>query len=407
MNDYRRQKCNKNNLGIFQKFSLLMYFIVVSNPDLNNSRVIWWGIFGFVLLAFLLYIYINNFSIKKIKIKYITWNILFISFSIASSLWAIDSGCSFEIIKKMLIRSIVLWFVSILCTEKADFFEVLKLFTIANAINFIYIFYTIDLTTLGNMRIGAGSLGEEWNANDIGMTMAFSAFIAYFLFKNQKNKKGKFLYSIAITFFAVIVLFTGSKKALFIFIFAPLFLYYITSRNKIRATFLMLLGGVCLLYFVMNIPSLYSVIGRRIKSFLSYFIGSGNVDRSTLLRIGMIDYGFLWFKERPILGYGINNYSKLYGSITGWYTYSHNNYIELLVGVGIIGTVIYYSSYLYLIKNALGKKNLFSAFAFVLIITIMITEIGLVSYVAFYIQLLICFGFSAILIAEQEGMNNE
>ena len=331
---------------------------------------------------------------------------MFISFSVLSSLWAVDSSCSFEITKKMLIRSMVLWFVSIVCNEKTDFLDILKLFIIASVINSLYILLAVDLTTLGNVRIGAGSLGEEWNANGIGMTMAFSAFMAYFLFKNQKNKKEKLLYLMVTIFFGIIVLFTGSKKALFIFIFAPLLFYYVTSENKIRTTILILLGGICLLYLIMNVSSLYNVIGKRIKKFLFYFTKKGKPDSSTLSRMKMIKYGFLCFKRKPILGYGINNYIPLFGRLTGWYTYSHNNYIELLVGIGIVGTAIYYFSYIYILKKTLGKKDLFSVFACVSIITILIVEIGLVSYITFYIQLLICLGFSVSSINEQKGMTN-
>lgn len=401
------QNWNKYKAGFYQKISLLMFFIISFNADLNNSRIIWWGTFGFLLIIFLLYIHTKNFTIKKIKMKYIVWNISFICFSVLSTTWAISAGYSIEVIKKMLIRSTVLWFISILCNEKNDFFKILNLFIIASVVNSIYILWKIDLATLGNIRIGAGSLGEDWNANAIGMTMAFAAFMSYFLYKTEQNTKKKLLYFISILFFGIIVLFTGSRKALFIFGFAPLLFYYISSENKMRTTFLILLGGACLLYFVMNAPTLYNIIGKRIKSFWFYFSGNGNADSSTITRMEMINHGFIWFKEKPILGYGINNYSKLYGATTDRYTYAHNNLIELLVGMGFLGVIIYYYIYIYIIKNTFGKKNLFSAFAFTSIITILIVEIGLVSYITFYIQLLICLSFSAISIAEQEELNSE
>src|SRR5690606_34205038 len=64
-------------------------------------------------------------------------------------------------------------------------------------------------------------------------------------------------------------------------------------------------------------------------------------------------------------------------------TYSHNNFIELLVGVGLIGFLIYYSIYFYifyhLFKLTLYKK-IYALVLFILFLTWFIAEFGAVNY---------------------------
>lgn len=148
----------------------------------------------------------------------------------------------------------------------------------------------------------------------------------------------------------------------------------------------------------MNIPEFYNVLGIRIKGMTNFFSGQGNVDDSTLVRIQMIDRGIELFKKKPILGYGIANYSV----VSPFSTYSHNNYVELLVGVGIIGTIVYYSIYIYIIFNLLRfkKKDKSLSLFFALVLGIVVMEYGLVSYYIEIYQIIIASAFSAINISQ-------
>ena len=83
---------------------------------------------------------------------------------------------------------------------------------------------------------------------------------------------------------------------------------------------------------------------------------SGEEDTS---RVTLFQYGMNWFLDNPILGVGINNFRVLStktSEFAGMSFYAHNNYVELLVDIGIVGIVIYYSAYYYLYLN-LRKYN--------------------------------------------------
>jgi O-antigen ligase len=96
----------------------------------------------------------------------------------------------------------------------------------------------------------------------------------------------------------------------------------------------------------------------------------------------MISHGWDLFLKEPVLGYGLNNFSILFAKILGE-GYAHNNYIELLVDLGMIGTIAYYSFYAFIIGKLIGirndltgLRNFFLAFMLVLLVF----DIGNVTY---------------------------
>src|SRR5690606_29786498 len=66
-------------------------------------------------------------------------------------------------------------------------------------------------------------------------------------------------------------------------------------------------------------------------------ISGDEVENSSLHRIYFAVEGWEAFKKKPILGYGVNSFRYYYG------LYSHNNFIELLFGLGLIGFLTYYN----------------------------------------------------------------
>src|SRR5699024_11610138 len=116
--------------------------------------------------------------------------------------------------------------------------------------------------------------------------------------------------------------------------------------------------------------------------------------------MNMINAGITFFEERPLFGHGIDSFRQLYFNYVGDYRYSHNNYVELLVSVGVFGTVIYYFGLLSVLKKSFNKTNPYLIFPFVVIATILIIDYGLVSYTSYLIQYFICLAFVSI------GLNN-
>ena len=68
----------------------------------------------------------------------------------------------------------------------------------------------------------------------------------------------------------------------------------------------------------------------------------------------MRNLGRKWFLERPIFGWGLDAFTQL----SPYETYSHNNFIEILVSSGIVGFLFYYGGIAFLfMKCSAARKN--------------------------------------------------
>jgi O-antigen ligase len=261
-------------------------------------------------------------------------------------------------------------------------------FVIAGLILVFKMLIIVPINDWGTQRIG----NKIYNANAIGLYLGFATIFAAYLSMLKKQKH----YYVIMCMFFLVILATGSRKAFLLVLLGIAALNIIKSDKVWKrliaipiSTFIIILGY----QLIMNVPTLYNIIGSRIERLIYMFTGLGNVDASTRIRLGMIETGISLFKLRPFSGHGINSFTI----ISGYDTYSHNNYIELLVGVGLIGTLIYYSIYAHIIiKLAKNRRNRIASVFLIVITLLTIIEYGLVSWEGELYQILIAAAFSTI-----------
>ena len=331
-------------------------------------------------LLFVLMVFIKILSNKKIIFnKYLRYHFLFIFICLGSFFYAMSQG---NVISE--VRTLVLTFIVMVAlanhvdtTDKINW--VIKSFIISGLVASIYIIFISDFTHA--IRFGS----ELGNVNDIGMIIGISSIFSineYFRF----NKKS---YLIILIPMVIVILLTGSRKSLLFIFIATLFILYWKNRNSLKGKIKFIFIGFIILvvsfYVITEVPFLYNIIGKRIEGLIALLTGEGRADTSTITRKHMIEFGFELFKKRPFLGYGSKNYQVIYGLVHEMDRYAHNNFIELLVNVGLIGTLTYYISNFKIVKdlykhskrfnnNELG--NLFIA----IILTYFLTGISMVYY---------------------------
>lgn len=245
---------------------------------------------------------------------------------------------------------------------------------------------------------------ENVSANSIGMYCAFSVVFAFMYIQRSKqdskqNRQLSYLKTGFICWFSVIlncifVLLSASRKAI-LFMLIPIVVWLILkSKNSmqiLRNVILVCIGIIFIYIALMNVSFLYNFVGHRIESLIQGLLGSVT-DKSTNTRLLLIEIGIQWFKQRPIWGYGLLNFKALNIAIRSSDYYAHNNYIELLVDCGLVGTVIYYSLYLKCVWECFKTKNrldITSIFLFGILISMLVGEIGLVSFFSAPYQLLL------------------
>lgn len=201
----------------------------------------------------------------------------------------------------------------------------------------------LELThfTSTGFRLGTTFAG---NSNTFAIHLCIYSAVVYYdiLFENRKRYWPIFVIS------AIFILLSGSKKGLLgigIIIGILSFAKYKWKFWKYVLPVAIVVAGV---YLVENNSYFYQIMGRRFDAFL-YYLGRSEENNSTGMRMGMYHHGWEFFKQSIIWGngYGYFTAHSTYG------TYSHSNYIEMLVSFGLLGTCLYYSIFLKIIRRGL------------------------------------------------------
>lgn len=179
-----------------------------------------------------------------------------------------------------------------------------------------------------NAMIAGERMGGEY-ANPYGMVVGNAALCAayYLILKNRKR------HLFSLIFFSFFALSTASRKAMLMVVLGVIaiaVMHY--GLRRIYKTLLISAAVVAVAIYMLQSPY-FGEIGQRVLNLFS-----GEQDMSDIERTRMIEIGIDLFKERPIHGYGIGNYAALCFRET----YSHHNYVELLVSGGIIALILYY-----------------------------------------------------------------
>ena len=114
------------------------------------------------------------------------------------------------------------------------------------------------------------------------------------------------------------------------------------------------------------------------------FKGQGSY--SDRARLDMIKIGLQAFGESPFIGNGVAY------SYAQFSTYSHNNYVEILMNTGVVGFIAYYSSYAITLKRMILNCNRSeSLWGIMLLIftSFLLLEFGMVDYYTRYFQILL------------------
>ena len=155
--------------------------------------------------------------------------------------------------------------------------------------------------------------------------------------------------------FLLLVIISGTRKLL-IFI-SIITAFAIIARNpgkwmrEIIPYGFIFLG---LFIILMNVPIFYDLFGRRFDVGIDVLFGRTNIqtDSSIVGRKLLFEQAVYYWSERPLFGQGIRAFETHLNKID--YSHPHNNFIDILCSTGIVGFIIYYSRYVYLLWKTIG-----------------------------------------------------
>jgi len=205
----------------------------------------------------------------------------------------------------------------------------------------------IQYTDWGTIARHNGSMG---NANLYAVFLNIS-----FLFLLQKigkpNNLIKYLFLFSIIGLAVFeIINTGSRKGLFLMILTIGF-YFSSSFLKIKSINKIIYLIISILF--LSQAAIYLIDSKYFYRFIAGFYYN-EVAFTDFHRYALAQDGLRLFFERPIFGWGANGF-EYFNNVDK--TYSHINFLELLVNYGVIGLILFYSMYIWFGKKLYYLNN--------------------------------------------------
>ena len=309
---------------------------------------------------------------------------LFVVICLLSNLWAHNKELSLNTSSSLL----RIWFAFLLIYGVVKRYTIEMLYKVIMWGGTVFLLYTIITTGITEIIImsqtGVRYNGEEFNANALGLlgSVVTVIWFTFYLYKGFSPN------IIAGVIGVIIVVLTGSRKAFVTLVLGFFLVYILKNRIKNIPVFIIKSTVVALLVlFIINFlftMSLFSLNAGRFESFTAYLMGDDNmISHSDLMRKLLIEAGWNQFIKTPILGIGIDNGKLLAEMATGHFYYLHNNYVELLADVGIVGFLSFYILYIYFGKRmyqSYNNWNEYSKLAVILMLMLLVSDWGRVSY---------------------------
>ena len=338
------------NFGIREWIFLSYFCVIFAHMSIPYLKFI---IFMLVIFSSVI-IFLNNkrhsiLSIKNLKIFFI-WYCLFSIYIFISQSWQVVERPQADVIPTI-IRIIPIGLcISYYINSEQKLYKMINIFIISICYTAILALLTSPIQTYGT----EGFRGiTSMHRNSLGHICAIVSVISFYMFRITNNKVYN-LYNIVCIF---TIICTGSRGALLslVFMFLLIFLLEKNISKKVKWSFLIILLGILVLVLYNKIPYLQDVFGERLLAIFSdkYEDNGSARDRAYYITVGLD-----MLKQSPLLGWGIDNFAYyLRQSGYAYEVYSHNNYIEVLSSFGIIGFILYYWVYIYIMKSVLVLRN--------------------------------------------------
>ena len=257
----------------------------------------------------------------------------------------------------------------------------------------------------GEYRIGK-LIGNE---NGIGLFLANGILCSLVFLIEKKGLIIKLFTIASMVSLGAMLLLTGSRKSLAFVLLGVVFIVYLNYRkekiSKKMSAFLICAIVLFLVYNAINTLPVFSTIKDRLDLLFQGFFGNSANYETDETRKWMIQEGLNAFYDKPFFGNGTGYSYKLFG------TYSHNNFVELLMNYGIFGFALYYIPLLVLLsklfKQVMLRKDIYATYLFVYVCIQLVLGVGWVNYYERSVQLLIALSFGYLLSTSKRREKDE
>ncbi len=379
----------KNKVG-----DILLYFLVISIFCFDgDAKLIY--IEYITAALFVGYVLIQLLKNRFLKMYYFLSWLPFVLICFLSCLWSADYGLSIVRCNTLLLNYILFGLMWVYVCDFGSIDVLSKAIAIAGGIFAVYIVLAYGGITsfISIMNNSAVRIGDKvGHLSRIGQSLSLSCTVAFNLALLCREKRKRYYYLLLVVTEALVVLASQSRTGLAIIIVGSLISVIFQMKSKSSKRWIFAVISLIAIAFVISQFVDLAALLSRWKGISDILSGeSGDISANT--RMGMIQNGWKLFVEKPIAGWGINSTE----TVSEYQTYLHNNYIEVLATVGLIGFVSFY--YVYIKNLAIIAKNRIKDWHTSLsIILIIVQALLMVSTVSYYVryQYLIIVYFMAV-----------
>ena len=372
----------------FNIYPLLVFFYVISAIAFectpSTARIATIAIY-MLFFAGVVYLYLHQKIKVNMYISFITVMSLYVYIRAFSAMTTAATGLrtAYVFLTCCALCSIVFWLT-------IRYMEVIHALLAANIIGSLIlvgrivsayggIAKIIDLAIHTNSEFRIGKLLTNENVIGLFLAGAVLASVATLLIK-KRTILYKILVGICIVIFATMLLLTGSRKALLFAAVGPVFLLTLVYRKaeilKKIILWFMIIGAVIGLVYLLRTAPLFATIYKRFELLLEAIFGESRY-KPDRVREYMVSAGIQDFLDIPLFGKGAGRSYALFR------TYSHNNFVELLMNYGVVGFLLYYIPYLALLVQ-LAKRSflgdIYAMYFLVYVVMQLVLGIGWVNY---------------------------
>lgn len=345
----------------------LIYFLYsvfgLPNSVISTLRI---GCIVFAILA----VVINKRPIIKMY-SFTKLYIFLITISFISSFYSVNSEAISSTTYLFNVAVIGITF-SFTLTSKAVIKRFLYMMATSGAIVFL-VLASKNLLYIDD-RLGRTLTGG--NLNMFALYIMLTLIAAIMLFCMSEKKWEKVLLLVISTLDVYMLMLSGGRKYILTpMIMCAVIMWINAKKISLQKRIIILLIAIVVIYFgwnfMMTNEVVYMSIGRRFEN-----------QEGAESRLDLILYGLEYFLRSPFYGYGENAFEVLIYPDMGVSMYSHNNYVELLVNLGLIGFLPYYFVYFGTIKklyNKINNNKIFMVF-FAFMVASLFLKTGIVAY---------------------------
>lgn len=269
--------------------------------------------------------------------------VLFVFWEFFSCMWAVNQKIAFTQFSTQIQLFILYIFSYFVLDEKDDAKYLYVALYLSGVSLFIYTLITYGFSGYiqmiqNGMRLG----GLIANENGYGRVYALAGICSFYYFLSKSTGIIKCIHLAFTGLFLVNILASGSRGAALIIVIG----IFLISFFKFGATkiwkFALIMAVLAFVFWnAIQLPQFNMIYNR--------FLGvvGDHQEASALGRSDMLKEGIQLFFKTPLFGTGLYSFSVL----SKFGTYSHNNYIEVLVSLGIVGFLLFYGPLLSVTKK--------------------------------------------------------